>query len=99
MRAANIVAILYALMMLIFCLPMLGFIWMIPTPAGQDPAEAEAVMSTFRWMLLGYPVFGAVFGWLGGLTSAWLYNQIARRVGGLKLEFNKQPEAISPHAA
>jgi Na+/H+-dicarboxylate symporter len=32
------------------------------------------------------PVFYGVFGFLFGALSAWLYNTIARRLGGLRIE-------------
>jgi len=87
LRAANIVALLYALSMLIFAVPMFIIFSVIPGPSGADPQQQQFAFSSFRWLLLGYPVFGLVFGWFGGLIASYLYNLIAARLGGFRLEY------------
>lgn len=38
------------------------------------------------WNVITTPIFLAVVWWLGALISSWLYNVIAKRFGGIKLE-------------
>jgi hypothetical protein len=46
-------------------------------------------------MVLLYPVFGAVTGWIGVATMASLYNFIARRIGGIQVEVSGAHEGAS----
>jgi hypothetical protein len=86
-RAANIVALLYGISMLVFAVPMFAVFSLVPEPPAADPQQPPMALSTFRWLLLAYPVFGLVFGWFGGLVGSYLYNAIAARLGGFKVEF------------
>jgi len=67
---------------------------LMPEPSGVDAQQQEFGLATYRWLLLLYPVFGLIFGWLGGLIGSYLYNFIAARVGGLQLEYS--PRDTSP---
>jgi hypothetical protein len=84
-RAANVLALLYALSFLIVAIPMFFIFSMIPDMAGPT-GEGTATFSNFRWLLILYPVMGLIFGWLQGLIGAFLYNIIASRTGGLQLD-------------
>jgi hypothetical protein len=81
-------ALLYAISMTLMALLMLPVFSSIPTPEGQNAANQQALFSMLRFMLLIYPVFGLVFGWIIGLLGAFFYNVIARWIGGLNLDFN-----------
>lgn len=87
LRAANVMAIVYAALMAVMVIPMFLMMSVMPTPDGADPRDAQATFSALRWFVLAYPLMGAVMGWLGGLTGAWVYNQVAFYFGGLRLEF------------
>jgi hypothetical protein len=87
LRAANIVAILYAVSMLIVAIPMFAVFSLLPEASTVDPQKQQLAWSTFRWILLAYPVFGLIFGWFGGLIGSCLYNAIAGTLGGFQLEY------------
>ena len=36
-----------------------------------------------------FPIIFAILGFIGGIIGAWLYNLIAKWVGGVKIEFEK----------
>jgi hypothetical protein len=82
-RAANVMSIVYAAVLAVISLGAVPFYLFIPAhdPEGNvlDPVSMVVV-------LLLYPVFGAVIGWVGTASMAWLYNVIAPRVGGVRLD-------------
>ena len=86
-RAANVLALLYAFSMVLFAVPAFALFSVLPEPPSSDPQQHKLALSTFRWFLLAYPVLGLAFGWAAGLVGANVYNFIAPRVGGLRLEF------------
>jgi heme A synthase len=91
LRAANIVSLLYALSMLAFALPMFFVLSLFPAPAGQ-----EQQLGAFRWLVFIYPVLGLIFGWLGALVGAFLYNVIAGRIGGFHFDYEPELAASAP---
>jgi Na+/H+-dicarboxylate symporter len=46
-------------------------------------------------MALFMPVFYGLFGFLAGALGAWLYNEIARRLGGIRIEI-KEANDVTP---
>jgi hypothetical protein len=92
LRAANVLALLYLLLTVVMAGIMLLLApWVPMGPPAPNQPDPEAVRAMFRWMAFAYPVFGTVFGWLGGLVGAFLYNLVARAVGGLELELETSP--------
>lgn len=86
-RAANIVALLYALSMLIFAIPMFVLFTFMPGPSSPNAQQQQIAFSVFRWVVVAYPFFGLVFGWFAGLIGSFIYNLIAARLGGFQLEY------------
>ncbi len=43
----------------------------------------------FMLMIVGIPLLYTVFGFLIGIISAWIYNLLAKRVGGIEIELEK----------
>ena len=86
LRTANIGALVYGLMLAVFALFFSPFFLM----AGLFmPSEGPAGGTFFLgFMLLLYPFFGAVMGWISGLLTSVIYNVIVRWTGGLLLEFD-----------
>jgi hypothetical protein len=84
-RAANTLALLYALSMLIFMVPFFVIFSLVPEPTNAN-LQAPYMFPTFRWLLVAQPVFGLVFGWFSGLIGSYIYNLIATRLGGLQIE-------------
>lgn len=53
-----------------------------PEQFGVEPLGANA-------LLLG-PLAGLIYGFLGGILIAFLYNVLAKLIGGIKLEFKEK---------
>ena len=90
LRAANVSALVYGLMMAAFAvifLPFILFMAMIAPPTG--PGMGGAFFPVLFVVL--YPVIGLIFGWIGGFLSAAIYNLIVRWTGGLLLEIAGPP--------
>ena len=82
LRAANVAALVYGLIMGAFALIALPF-FLVAAFVGEFGA---AGLSVFFVVL--YPVMGLVMGWISGLLASAIYNFIVRWTGGLLLEFD-----------
>jgi hypothetical protein len=85
MRAANIGAMVYGLLLSAFALIAAPFFLLVGAlapsgGAGPQPAVFAAVL------LVMYPIMGVVMGWLSGLLTSAIYNFVIRWSGGLLLE-------------
>jgi hypothetical protein len=78
---------------------MFGFlsVFMVPmiflTPSGPQP-EAAPPKSFFVFMVVFYPILGAVMGWVTGQLGSRTYNWVARKYGGLLVEVSPVQSAI-----
>ena len=86
-RFANVVALVYALVGLVFVVLALPFVFM--SMAWGESSGAFSIGITLILVVL-YPVFGLFFGWLTGLLGAAIYNLVARWVGGIYLELRTE---------
>jgi hypothetical protein len=84
---AKVFGILMALGTLVFAIPMFFmFLYMPPgvdargNPAGPPPA----------WVVLLFPVFYFVFGYLMVVISCWFYNFMVKYIGGIEYETREQ---------
>ena len=98
LRAANIGALVYGLLMSAFALIFLPFFLLATILA---PSEGLGVAGPFFviLMVVFYPVMGVVMGWISGLLTSAIYNLVVRWSGGLLLEFDVVPPASSSGAA
>ncbi len=92
-RAANICALVYAVIMTAFALLALPF-FLLGSLFSRSLGAGEA--SVFAFMLFFYPVIGLVSGWISAFLGSVVYNFIIRWTGGLSLEFTGPGEAGSP---
>ncbi len=71
LQAANVMALVYGLVMLAVVLIMLPFLLIFlligATAGGEDPAAFLGGAIGFAVVLVAYPVMGLVFGWIGGI--------------------------------
>jgi len=82
-RAGRLLAILYGAMfglLTIFMVPVI-----LLTPSGPQPGGAPP-KAFFIAMMIIYPIFGAVMGWVTGQLGSRIYNWVARKYGGLLVE-------------
>jgi hypothetical protein len=91
LRAANVVGLVYVVLGAAFAATFLPFAGWIPAGPDLDPQQEETMRAYFRGMLLAYPLLGGVFGWIGALVGAAVYNLAARIVGGLVVEMCSAP--------
>ena len=96
LRAANVSALVYGLVMGVFALIALPFFLLaaIFAPSGEFGVGSVGFAVFF---VLVYPVMGLVMGWMSGLLTSAIYNFIVRWTGGLLLEFDRG--AVSPSDA
>ena len=41
------------------------------------------------WAIIFLPIFYGILGFVAGGTTAWIYNLVAKYIGGLELDFDK----------
>ena len=87
LRAANIGALLYGLIMTVFSLIFIPFVLLAGLFA---PSREPGAPEPFFWvlMLCFYPLLGVVMGWISGILTSATYNLIIRWTGGLLLELD-----------
>lgn len=73
LQSAKVAAVLYLVISIPMCLPML-----IPALMGHGGAGYSVVM------LIVMPVLYTLFGFIFTLIGAWVYNLVASRMGGFE---------------
>jgi hypothetical protein len=58
----------------------------VQSQAGLTP-EVSAIFGP--WAILIMPITYAIIGFITGLIGAWIYNVIAKQIGGIKVELSK----------
>ena len=91
LRAANVGALVYGIVTAVFMLIFSPIFLLIALFA--PPEEGFGIGMAIAVMLL-YPIFGLVFGWLGGMLGAFVYNLVVRWTGGVRLELAGPPTAV-----
>ncbi len=94
LRAANVGALVYGLVMGVFALIALPFFLLVPILAPSGGLFGAGGVASAVLVVLVYPVMGLVMGWISGLLTAAIYNFIVRWTGGLLLELDRG--AVSP---
>ncbi|NNE09660.1 MAG: hypothetical protein HKN20_13955 [Gemmatimonadetes bacterium] len=95
MRTANVAALVYALLMSVFALIALPFFLLaaIFSQAGGGGGAPEAMFPFL--LVVAYPFFGLVMGWITGLITSFIYNFVVRWSGGLLFEFDEAAPAAA----
>jgi hypothetical protein len=91
LSVAKIMGLIYACMGLIFA-PLFLLIGMIGSFAGAEKTPFAGVFGVFFALLM--PVMYGALGFIAGAIGAWLYNLLARLVGGFELELEPRPETL-----
>jgi len=87
LRAANIGAVVYGILMSAFAIIVFPFFMLMAVLAPTEDMGPMGPIFPFI-MLFVYPVMGVVIGWLSGLLTSAIYNFVIRWTGGLLLEFD-----------
>ena len=82
LRTANVLAILYGVIMVVAMLIAVPIVFLAFALGGGGGPESFIVLI----MLFAYPVIGVVFGWLGGLLIGFIYNIVVGITGGLLID-------------
>lgn len=92
---AKIQAIIMALMGL-----FVGILVALATATGGTMRSTEVTPEATLFQAMGYlsviilPIFYGLIGLVSGVVGAWLYNLIAKWVGGIEMEFSEKPKKI-----
>jgi hypothetical protein len=83
LQLGKIFGLVYGIMGLLFCpLFLLMILW---APHGQNPQKV-GVMAFGAGFALLMPILYGIMGFIGGIISAFVYNVIAKWVGGIEVE-------------
>lgn len=82
-RFANVVALVYAVISLVFVVLTIPFFLTAAFWTNMSDVFSLGFAALIVFM---YPVAGLFFGWLAGLLSAAIYNLVAKWVGGVSIE-------------
>jgi len=85
LRAGVVLAVMYGFLGLIF-VPFFLIMTLIGKASG---APGPALFGSFLVVL--FPIFYAIAGFIGGVVGAAIYNLIAKWTGGLEFEFRDAP--------
>ncbi len=88
LSAAKVYAVVLAVMMFVFALPAGCMMSMVGSITGEVGAGAFGAGMGF-FLLILYPLFGLILGFISGFLMAWIYNLVAERIGGVELEFDE----------
>ena len=98
LRAANVGALVYGLVLGAFALIALPFFLFASALAPSDEFGA-AGPAFIIFLVMLYPFMGLVMGWIGGLLTSAIYNFIITMSGGLLFEFDNTAVDASDGAA
>ena len=82
-KLSRIMALVLGGLFLIFSLIALPMFLLAPFPENSPGQPPKAFLLV---MVVLYPLFGALWGWIGGQVSSRLYNAAAKRLGGVQVE-------------
>ena len=75
-----IIGVLYFIIFAVFGAVIMGL-------AGQQGAAAGGITIIYGIAaLIGFPIFYAVLGFIGGAIVSFVYNLVARSIGGIEIE-------------
>ena len=95
LRTANIAGLVYGIVTAVVAIILLPFclVLLLATTRMNGSDAAASVLPLF--LIVFYPLIGAVMGWIMGLVGSAVYNLIVRWTGGLLLEFADRSDAQS----
>lgn len=83
MSLAKVYAVLYGILGLIMALPMGCFSLLMP-PTGEP--GLDWIRGFGFLVVVIYPIFAVIVGFVGGLLTAFIYNLVSGWVGGVQIE-------------
>ncbi len=86
-RFANVVALVYGFFGLVIVVLTVPFLFLSVAIPGSDGMLSAGITLV---LVLLYPIFGLVIGWVTGLVAAAIYNLVVRWVGGITIELRTE---------
>ena len=83
MACAKILGVLHACLGLVF-VPLFFVVGLAGTIFGQKEGSLPGILLIFFSIFI--PVFYGVMGFIMGALGSWLYNAIAKRIGGIQMD-------------
>jgi len=101
LQAGKILGALYGLLSLVFVPFMLVFMLLGNMAARQqgNAAHLPLMFGMGVGFMIFLPLLYALMGFVGGALCAWIYNLLARWIGGLEMEFEQPAPPPIPAAA
>jgi hypothetical protein len=90
LRTANVVALVYALLLVVFSLVFLPIAAIVPM---KDQAGNPVSRTPLLVLISLYPLLGAIGSWIGTILVSHIYNFLAPRVGGVRVEVSDPARA------
>jgi prepilin signal peptidase PulO-like enzyme (type II secretory pathway) len=90
LRAANVGALVYGLLMTAFALLLFPFFLLVALFAPQEEGFPGGALFSVL-ILFVYPILGLVMGWISGALTSVIYNLVIRWTGGLIIDFESGP--------
>ncbi len=87
LRAANVTAAVYGLMLTAFALLFFPFLLIALLLGSQQTSEFGGPLFAL-FLLILYPIMGVVMGWISGLLGSAVYNLVVRWTGGVLFELS-----------
>ena len=94
MSVAKIMGLVYGCLGLIFA-PVFLFVGLVGSALGQQKAPFAGIIGIFAAVCM--PVLYGLIGFIMGAIGAFLYNQVARLVGGFELELEQRAMPAAPY--
>lgn len=88
MSLAKVQAVVYGILLFALAVPSACFGAMVGSLGSEYGGDAFGAGFGLA-LIIVYPILGVIFGFIGGLLTAWIYNLVADRIGGVQLEFDQ----------
>ena len=83
------VAKVQAILMIVVGLVLGIFYAIVAASIDKTQYTSEPIVMLGWWSILIMPVFYGILGFILGAIGAWLYNIVAKKVGGIEIELSK----------
>ena len=90
-QTAKFFAVFYFLISLVFVLPIFFITLLVGSIGGKGSSGLSAIFGGA--LIIFMPILYAILGFVGVAASSFAYNLIAKRIGGVEIEFDSKDES------